>query len=79
VEGLAGAACSGGRPEEAARLLGVADAVRRAASVPAAPTDLVEIDRIATAARHASGERRFAAAFAQGATLTPEEAIQVHA
>jgi predicted ATPase/DNA-binding SARP family transcriptional activator len=74
VEGLAGAACSAGRHEASARLLGVADAVRRAASMPAAPTDLVEIDRIATADREALGEHRFAAAFAHGATLTPEEA-----
>ncbi len=77
VEGLAGAACSAGRHEEAARLLGVADAVRRSTSMPAAPSEHVEIDRITTVARHALGELGFDAAHEHGSTLTPEDALRV--
>ncbi|MCO1660556.1 BTAD domain-containing putative transcriptional regulator [Pseudonocardia humida] len=71
LEGLAGAAR---RHRTSARLLGAADAVRRAISVPAGPAERVEIDRIAARARRALGEPTFTAAYAHGATLVPEEA-----
>jgi hypothetical protein len=73
LEGLAGAAGLAGDHETSARLLGAADAARRAAAVPAAPTEHVEIDRIATAARAAIGGAAFDAAYGDGAARTPDD------
>ncbi|WP_214403865.1 BTAD domain-containing putative transcriptional regulator [Pseudonocardia lacus] len=72
LEGLAGAA----RHDRAsAHLLGAADAVRRAISVPAGPAERVEIDRITERVRGALGEHAFAVAYAHGAAMDPEEAV----
>jgi tetratricopeptide (TPR) repeat protein len=73
LEGLAGAAGLAGDHEMSARLLGAADAARRAASVPAAPSERTEIDRIATAARTALGAPAFDAAHRDGAARTPDD------
>lgn len=70
MEGLAGAVGSTGQHPASARLLGVADAIRRSASVPAAPSVHAEIDRIAAMARRALGEPAFNAAYEHGAMLT---------
>jgi hypothetical protein len=75
LEGLAGAVGSAGQHRAAARLLGVADTIRRSVSVPAAPSERAEIDRIAATARLALGEPGFTAAFEHGATLSPEDAL----
>ncbi|WP_142104383.1 BTAD domain-containing putative transcriptional regulator [Pseudonocardia cypriaca] len=75
LEGLAGAVGSAGQHRAAARLLGVADTIRRSVSVPAAPSERAEIDRIAAPARLALGEPGFTAAFEHGATLSPEDAL----
>jgi predicted ATPase/DNA-binding SARP family transcriptional activator len=74
LEGLSGAVGLAGDHKTSARLLGAADSARRAASVPAAPSEQDEIDRIAAAARAALGEGAFGAAYQHGATLTPEDA-----
>jgi predicted ATPase len=76
MEGLAGAVGSAGQHPASARLLGVADAIRRSASVPAAPSEHAEIDRIAAMARRALGEPGFNAAYEDGAMLTPEDACE---
>ena len=75
LEGLAGAVGSADRHRAAARLLGAAEAIRRSASVPAAPSERAEIDRIAAMARRALGDPAFTAAHEHGATLTPEDAV----
>jgi predicted ATPase/DNA-binding SARP family transcriptional activator len=75
MEGLAGAVGSAGQHQASARLLGAAHAIRRSISVPAAPSERVEIDRIAAMARGALGEPGFTAACEHGATLTPEDAV----
>jgi len=75
LEGLAGAVGLAGDHETSARLLGAADSARRAASVPAAPSERAELDRIASAARTALGEAAFAAAYLDGAAQTPGDII----
>jgi predicted ATPase/DNA-binding SARP family transcriptional activator len=74
LAGLAGATGLAGDHETSARLLGAADAARRAASVPAAPSEQADIERIASAARTALGETAFDAAYQHGATQTPDDA-----
>jgi len=73
LEGLAGAAGLAGDYETSARLLGAADSARRAASVPTAPSERTEIDRITTAARAALGGDAFDAAYQDGAAQTPDD------
>jgi tetratricopeptide (TPR) repeat protein len=72
LEGLAGAAGLAGDYETSAQLLGAADSARRAASVPTAPSERTEIDRITTAARAALGGDAFDAAYQDGAAQTPD-------
>lgn len=73
LEGLAGAVGLAGDHESSARLLGAADAARQAASVPAAPSEQAEIDRIRSATRAALGEAAFDAACQDGAAQTSDE------
>jgi tetratricopeptide (TPR) repeat protein len=73
LEGLAGAVGLAGDHETSARVLGAADAARRAASVPAAPSERAEIDRISSATRAALGAAAFAAAYHDGAARTPDD------
>jgi predicted ATPase/DNA-binding SARP family transcriptional activator len=73
LEGLAGAVGLAGDHETSARLLGAADSARRSASVPAAPSERTEIDRITTAARAALGGDAFNAAYQDGAARTPAD------
>jgi predicted ATPase/DNA-binding SARP family transcriptional activator len=73
LEGLAAALGLAGDHELSARLLGAADSARRAASVPAAPSELAELDRITTATRAALGQAAFDAAYQDGAAQTPDE------
>ena len=75
LEGLAGATGLGGDHERSARLLGAAASARRATSVPAAPSERAEIDRIATAARAALGEAAYDAAFRDGAARPVDDLI----
>jgi predicted ATPase/DNA-binding SARP family transcriptional activator len=72
LEGLAGGLSVAGDHETAARLLGAANAARRAASVPAALAEQTEIDRITSATRTALGEPAFDAAYQEGAAQTPD-------
>ncbi|MGP4023373.1 BTAD domain-containing putative transcriptional regulator [Actinomadura sp. 3N407] len=73
LEGLAGAVGLAGDHETSAWLLGAAAAARRAASIPLAPSEQAEIDRIATATRTALGETAFDAAHRDGRARTPDE------
>ena len=74
IEGLAGASALAGRYPLAAALLGCADATRRGAALPLAPTERAEVDRIADRTRADLGAEVFAAEFARGAGLSPEAA-----
>jgi DNA-binding NarL/FixJ family response regulator len=64
-----------GQAEGAARLLGAAEAVREAIGAALPAYFSVKLERNTAAARRALGEARFGAAFAQGRTMTPEEAV----
>jgi hypothetical protein len=77
MEGLAGAVGSTGQHPASARLLGVADAIRRSASVPAAPSEHAEFDRIAAMPRRALGEPAFNAAYEHGANADPRRRVKV--
>ena len=73
--GLAGVACARGEYEHAARLLGVADAVRQALGHRLFPVDHANYERLVAAVRERLGAVRFAAAGAEGQAMTLEEAV----
>jgi tetratricopeptide (TPR) repeat protein len=68
LEGLSGALALAGNPEQAARLLGAADAARTSVATPLPPAERGDVDRITAAARRALGESAFRAAFELGRT-----------
>ncbi|UED83634.1 BTAD domain-containing putative transcriptional regulator [Streptomyces profundus] len=76
LEGLAGAEAGLGRAARAARLLGAAEAARRAVGAPLPPAERWDVDRAAEAARTALGSAAFAREHAAGAARTPEEALR---
>ncbi len=59
----------------AAQLWGAADALRDAIGVPIPPLELADYERSLSAARVHLGERAFAAAWTQGRSMTPEQAL----
>jgi DNA-binding CsgD family transcriptional regulator len=59
----------------AAQLWGAADALRDAIGVPIPPVELADYERSLSAARVHLGERAFAAAWTQGRSMTPEQAL----
>jgi hypothetical protein len=61
----------------AARLLGAAAALRDTTGPPVPPIDQAEREQHVSALRAALGEPAFAAAWAEGRRLTPEQAIHV--
>jgi predicted ATPase/DNA-binding CsgD family transcriptional regulator len=61
--------------EWAAQLWGAAEALREAIGVPIPPVELADYKRSLSAARVHLGERTFAAAWAQGRAMTPEQAL----
>jgi predicted ATPase/predicted Ser/Thr protein kinase len=67
------AAC--GHHERAARLWGAAEALREMISVPRPPSEAGDYDRHVSAARAASGEEAFAAAWEQGRAMGVERAV----
>jgi hypothetical protein len=69
---MAAALLQDGRPGPAAQLLGAADAAQRRTGQPLSPSEREQLDRTTTAVR--DGEPDFAALFARGAGLTPEQA-----
>jgi tetratricopeptide (TPR) repeat protein len=75
LEGLAAVDTSDAQPERAARLFGAAEALREAIGTPVPPADRGELERQVADARAALGDDRFAAAWAAGRVLTPEQAV----
>lgn len=59
----------------AARLWGAAGALREALGTPLPPVARADYERAVAAARTTSGERAFAVAWAQGRSMTPEQAL----
>jgi non-specific serine/threonine protein kinase len=76
LEGFAVMAIGQGQTERAARLFGTAVGLREAMGAPLPPADRAELDRAVAAVRTALGEEAFAAAWAEGRALAPEEAVQ---
>jgi non-specific serine/threonine protein kinase len=84
LEGLAAVAGAEGQPERAARLYGVAEALRKAIDVsltpsffPPLPPDRADHDRSVAAARAGLGEEAFKAAWEEGRRMKIEEAVQL--
>jgi tetratricopeptide (TPR) repeat protein len=73
MEGLAGALSLAGQHAPAARLLGSAAALRESALLPLAPAERDDVDRIAARAAAGLGEERYAAEFAAGGSLRPQD------
>jgi DNA-binding NarL/FixJ family response regulator len=57
--------------------LGLAEALREAMSAPISPVERASYERSVTAARAQLGGKAFAAAWAEGRTMTPEQAFTV--
>jgi predicted ATPase/DNA-binding SARP family transcriptional activator len=76
LEGLASVAVAGGQAERAARLFGAAEMMREAAQVPLRLFERPDYDRHVAVARAALQEDAFAAAWAEGRAIGPEQAIQ---
>jgi len=75
LEGTAHVARARGRDVEAARLLGAAAAARDAMSTPLPPADRPTYDETLAGLRATLGEQDFAAAWAEGSTLSLEQAV----
>jgi predicted ATPase/class 3 adenylate cyclase/DNA-binding CsgD family transcriptional regulator len=75
LEGLAEVVAVQGDPTWAARLWGAAEALRDAMGAPIPPVYRAEYDHSVAAARAQLGERAFAAAWAEGRTMTLEQAL----
>ena len=73
--GLGGVAARGGDPERAARLFGAAEALGEAASVtPSFPSTQALYEQALANVREQLDTNRFAAAWAEGRAMTPDEA-----
>jgi DNA-binding CsgD family transcriptional regulator len=75
LEGLAAAVAAQGNHAWAAHLWGTAEALREAIGTPLPPVERVPYNRVIAAARTQLGEQAFAAAWAEGRTLSPEQAL----
>jgi tetratricopeptide (TPR) repeat protein len=75
VEGLAGAAAAGGHPEQAARLLGAAAAIRDRISVPLPQPERTDIGLASETAAAVLGAEAFACAYQQGRTLDLDQLL----
>ena len=73
LEGIAALACAEGHYEQAVRLCAHAAALRMKAQTPLPPREQKAFENVVSMARSALGEDVFAAAWGQGAVLTPEE------
>ncbi len=75
LEGLAGVVVVQGEPAWAAQLWGAAIAVRNAMGAPLPPVERADYERSVATARARLGEKAFTAAWAEGRTMTPEQAL----
>jgi DNA-binding CsgD family transcriptional regulator len=75
LEGLAGVVVVQAEPVWAARLWGAAEALRETIGAPIPPIERAAYERMTGVARAHLGEKAFAAAWAEGQLLTPEQAL----
>ncbi|MGH3087503.1 MAG: helix-turn-helix transcriptional regulator [Rubrobacteraceae bacterium] len=75
LEGLAGVAAARGRPSRAARLFGAAETLREEISGPRPAAHRADYERRLADARSRLDEETFEAAWAEGKTMTPEQAL----
>jgi predicted ATPase/serine/threonine protein kinase/DNA-binding CsgD family transcriptional regulator len=75
LEGLAGVLASQGDLVSAVRLWGSAEALRDALGTPIAPVYQAEYERSVATVRSKLGVKAFTSAWAEGRTMTPEQAI----
>lgn len=75
LEGLAGVVAAQGELTWAAHLWGAAEVLREAICAPRPPFERVRYERAVAAARAQLGEKAFAATWAEGRTMTPEQAL----
>jgi DNA-binding CsgD family transcriptional regulator len=75
LEGLAAAISAQGNHAWAAHLWGAAEALREAIGAPLPPVERAPYDRAVAATRKQYGEQAFATAWAEGRTLSPEQAL----
>ena len=75
LEGLAAVVAAQREPMWAARLWGAAEAQREVYSLPLEPVYRSDYEQAVAAARTQLGEQSFAAAWAEGRSMTPEQAL----
>ena len=75
LEGLARAIAAQGDPAQAARLWGMAEALREAIGAPLHPVERADYDPAVAAVRDQLGEGAFASAWAEGRTMTAEQVL----
>jgi DNA-binding CsgD family transcriptional regulator len=75
LECIAGLACHAGRHQEAARLLGAADASRRRMEMVRYKVYDAEYEALVVSLRNTMGDNDFDAAWAEGAVMSTDEAI----
>ena len=75
LEGLGDVVAAQGETTWAARLWGSAEALRERMETPVWPIEYARYERRVAAARASLGEKAFAAAWAEGRGMTPEQAI----
>jgi len=75
LEGLADVVAVHGDPAWAVRLWGMAEALREAMGYPHAPVDYDDYEHSVATARTLLGKKAFAAAWAEGRTMTPEQEL----
>jgi predicted ATPase/class 3 adenylate cyclase/DNA-binding CsgD family transcriptional regulator len=77
LEGLAAVVAAQGDPTWAARLWATAEAQRETYSLPLEPIYRADYEQAVAAARTQLGEQSFAAAWAEGRSMTPEQTLAV--
>ncbi|HEY6406565.1 MAG TPA: response regulator transcription factor, partial [Ktedonobacteraceae bacterium] len=75
LEGLAGVVATQGEPVWATRLWGAAAALRDTIGAPMPPIERAGYEQATAAVRRHLGEKAFAAAWAEGRRLTPEQVL----
>jgi len=75
LEGLAATVVAQGNHVWAAHLWGVAEALRETVGVPIPPVEHASYNRSVAASRAQLGEQAFAFAWAEGRTMSPEQAL----
>jgi len=75
LEGIAGVVAAQGELAWAAQLWGAAESRREAMTSPLPPVERADYERAVATARTQCGEKAFAAAWTEGRTMTPEQAL----